>query len=95
MLVLFGAAVTCFGAAVVSGGQFPAWFGWLAVASGVGSTVAALFQIANTEEVQAAETLFFVASLLATLWAFAVGILVWRDAREPDGARAPGPLPVR
>ena len=94
ILVLFGAAFACFGAAVVAGGQFPAWLGWMAVASGVGSAVAALLQIANTGEVQAAETLFFATSLLATLWAFAVGVLVWRDAREPGRARAPGPPPV-
>ncbi len=94
ILVLFGMAFACFGAAVVISGRFPAWLGWMAVASGVGSAVAALLQIANTGEVQAAETLFFATSLLATLWAFAVGILVWRDAREPGRVRVPGPLPV-
>jgi len=94
ILVLFGMAFACFGAAVVISGRFPAWLGWMAVASGVGSAVAALLQIANTGEVQAAETLFFATSLLATLWAFAVGVLVWRDPREPGRARAPGPLPV-
>lgn len=95
ILVLFGAAFACFGAAVGAGGQFPAWLGWVAIASGVGSAVAATLQIANTGEVQAAETLFFASSLLVTLWAFVVGVLAWRDGRAPDGARAPGPLPVR
>jgi len=94
ILVLFGMAFGCFGAAVVISGRFPAWLGWMAVTSGVGSSVAALLQIANTGEVQAAETLFFATSLLATLWAFAVGVLVWRDAREPGRAHAPGSLPV-
>jgi len=94
ILVLFGGAFACFGAALVQSGQFPVWLGWMAIASGAGSAVAALLQIANTGEVQAAETLFFASSLLVTLWAFAVGVLVWRDGRAPDGARAPGPLPV-
>ena len=94
ILVLFGMAFACFGAALVMSGRFPAWLGWMAVTSGVGSAVAALLQIANTGEVQAAETLFFATSLLATLWAFAVGVLVWRDAREPSDARTLGPLPV-
>lgn len=93
ILVLFGMAFACFGAAVVISVRFPAWLGWMAVASGVGSAVAALLQISNMGEVQAAETLFFATSLLATLWAFAVGVLVWRDTREPGRARAPGPLP--
>lgn len=95
ILVLFGGAFACFGAALVASGQFPAWLGWVAIVSGVGSAVAALLQIAHTGEVQAAETLFFASSLLVTLWAFAVGALVWRDGRAPGGARAPGPLPVR
>ena len=94
ILVLFGMAFACFGGALVISGRFPTWLGWMAVASGVGSGVAALLQIANTGEVQAAATLFFATSLLATLWAFAAGVLVWRDAREPSNARAPGPLPV-
>jgi hypothetical protein len=94
ILVLFGAAFACFGAAFVASGQFPAWLGWLAIASGVGSTAAALLQIANTGEVQAAETLFFGSSLLVTVWAFAVGVLMWRDGRALDGVRAPGPLHV-
>ncbi len=94
ILVLFGIAFACFGAALVISGRFPAWLGWMAVASGVGSAVAALLQIANAGEVQVAETLFFATSLLATVWAFAVGVLVWRDAREPGGARASGPSPV-
>ena len=94
ILVLFGGAFTCFGAALVQSGRFPVWLGWIAVASGVGSAIAALLQIANTGEVQTAETLFFASSLLATLWAFAVGVLVWRDGRAQDGARAPGPIPA-
>ncbi len=94
ILVLFGVAFACFGGAVVASGQFPAWLGWVAVASGVGSAVVALLQIANTGEVQAAETLFFATSLLVTLWAFAVVVLVWRDERAPDGSLAPGRVPV-
>jgi hypothetical protein len=42
--------------------------------------VAALLQLINTGEVQAAETLFLASSLLITLWAFGLGILLWRAA---------------
>jgi len=93
ILVLFGTAFACFGGALVASGQYPRWLGWVAIASGVGSAVAALLQIANTGELQAAETLFFASSLLVTLWAFAVGVLVWRDRPALD-ARVAGPLPV-
>ena len=91
MLVLFGMAFACFGAALVVSGRFPAWLGWIAVASGVGSFVAALMQIANGGEVQAAETLFLVTSMLITLWAFAVGVLLWRSASESGRLSIPGP----
>jgi hypothetical protein len=94
ILVLFGGAFACFGVALVQSGLFPVRLGWIAVASGVGSAIAALLQIANTGEVQTAETLFFASSLLATVWAFAVGVLVWRDGRAQEGVRAPGPLPA-
>jgi len=93
ILVLFGTAFACFGGALVASGQFPRWLGWVAIASGVGSAVAALLQIANTGEVQAAETLFFASSLLVTLWAFAVGVLLWRAQPAPD-PRPAGALPA-
>lgn len=78
MLVFFGAAFACFGAAVGISGRLPAWFGWVAVGGGLGSAIAALLQIVNSGEVQAAETLFFASSLLITLWALALGIQMWR-----------------
>ena len=94
ILVLFGMAFVCFGAALVISRRFPTWLGWIAVASGVGSSVAALLRIANTGDVQAAETLFFASSLLITLWVFAVGVLMWRDAPESGRLPVPEPLPV-
>jgi hypothetical protein len=101
MLVFFGAAFGCFGAAAAASGRFPGWFGWpavaggagSAVAGGAGSAVAALLQIANGGEVQAAETLFLAASLLLTLWAFALGVLLWRAA-APAGAASSAPPPA-
>lgn len=88
MLVLFGIAFVCFGGALAISGRFPVWLGWMAIVSGVGSAVAALLQIANTGEIQAAETLFFATSLLATLWALAVGILVLRDEQASSAVLA-------
>ena len=54
MLVFFGAAFGCFGAAVNASGRFPGWFGWSAVAGGAGAAAAALLQIAHSGAVQAA-----------------------------------------
>ncbi len=94
MLVFFGLAFICFGAAVATSGRFPAWLGWTAVASGIGSSVAALLQIVNPVETQAAETLFLVTSMVITIWAFAVGVLMWRGAPEPGRLSVPQPQPI-
>ena len=78
MLVFFGVAFACFGLAVRESRQFSSWFGWVAVVGAGGATVAALLQIAASEEVQAAESIFLVSSVLLTLWALAVGVQMWR-----------------
>lgn len=78
MLVFFGAAFVCFGLAVNASRRFAGWFGWVAAVGAGGATVAALLQIAAIGEVQAAETIFLVSSLLLTLWTLSVGFLIWR-----------------
>lgn len=78
MLVFFGAAFICFGLAVSASRRFAGWFGWVAVAGASGATVAALLQIGASGEVQAAQTIFLVSSLVLTLWTLAVGVLMWR-----------------
>jgi hypothetical protein len=88
MLVFFGAAFGCFGAAATASGRFPRGFGWTAVAGGAGAAAAALLQLAAGGAVQAAETLFLAASLLLTMWAFALGVLLWRASARPAAAPA-------
>jgi len=96
MLVFFGAAFGCFGAAATASGRFPGWFGWPAVAGGAGAAAAALLQLVSGGEVQAAETLFLAASLLLTLWAFALGVLLWRAPAVADlAARRASPGGLR
>ncbi len=78
MLVFFGATFVCFGAAVVAGRRFPAWYGWVAIAGGAGSAIAALIQIAAGGEEQVAESLFLASSVLLTGWVFVIGLRMWR-----------------
>lgn len=92
MLVFFGAAFACFGAAVLASGRYPRRYGWTPVIGGVGSAVAALLQLAVNREVQAAETIFLLSSVVTTLWALALGLRMWRQALpvvEARGALAP------
>jgi len=83
MLAFFGVAFACFGGAVVASRRYSGWFGWIAIVGATGSGAAALLQIAASGEVQAAETVFFASSLLLTLWALALGILMWRRWADP------------
>ncbi|HEV8054469.1 MAG TPA: DUF4386 family protein [Candidatus Limnocylindrales bacterium] len=73
MLVLFGAAFACFGLAVSVRGRFSGWLGWIAILGAGGATVAALLRIAATGDVQAAESIFLVSSLLLTMWTLSMG----------------------
>jgi hypothetical protein len=92
MLVFFGAAFGCFGAGVLASGKYPRRYGWVPIIGGAGSAVAALLQLAFNREVQDAENVFLVSSMLLTLWALALGVRTWRQADlVPDAipARAP------
>lgn len=57
--------------------------GWIAILGAGGATVAALLRIAATGDVQAAESIFLVSSLLLTMWTLSMGILMWH--RSADG----------
>lgn len=83
MLVFFGLAFACFGTAVAASRRYPRGFGWIAVLGAGGSAVAALLQIAAYGEVQAAETIFLVSSLLLTVWTLALGVVTWREHANP------------
>jgi hypothetical protein len=50
----------------------------VAIAGGAGSIAASIIQVAAGDEVQVAETLFLLSSMLLTVWAFALGFLTWR-----------------
>ncbi len=80
MLVFFGISFACLGAAVVASRRMPARYGWIAIVGALGSTVAALLQITSAGELQDAESLFLASSLLLTIWAFALGVRMWRGS---------------
>lgn len=92
MLVFFGAAFACFGAAVLASGRYPRRYGWTPIIGGAGSAVAALLQLAFNREVQAADTIFLLSSLLLTLWTLALGVRMWRNATAPAAAAALAPV---
>jgi hypothetical protein len=85
ILIFFGLAFVAFGAAASLSGRHPAWFGWTAVAAGAVSIAAAgLRMVANGDE-PASETLFLASSVAITIWAFVLGVMLWRGASEGLG----------
>ncbi len=88
MFDFFGVGFICFGAAIVAGGPLPRWLGSVALAGGAGSITASIIQLAAGGEVQVAETLFLVSSMLLTMWAFALGFLTWRGLPVAELPRA-------
>lgn len=89
MFVFFGISFGCLGAAVVASRRIPARYGWIAIVGAIGSTVAALLQITSVGELQDAESLFLASSLLLTIWAFALGVRMWRGRSSGDPVRPP------
>ncbi len=86
ILVFFGAAFVCFGAAANAAGR-PGWVAFPPIVGGLGSTLAASLRIASNGDVQAAETLFLVSSVVITLWLFALGVTRWRSTRSEISPR--------
>jgi hypothetical protein len=86
IVIFFGATFASFGAAVIASGRYERWFGWLAIVGAAGSTVAGVLQIAASGEVQAAETILLVSTLLLTVWTFLLGV---RVLRSPSAERGP------
>lgn len=89
MFIYFGLAFVCIGLSMVVSRTFPA-FGWIAAASGSGSAFAALTQTVAMGESALAEAVFLGSSMLITMWAFSVGVLMWRHVDH----RAIGGRPV-
>ncbi len=89
MLVFFGISFGCLGVAVLASRRMPARYGWIPIVGAIGSTVAALLQITSVGELQDAESLFLASSLLLTIWAFALGVRMWRGRSNGDPVRSP------
>jgi hypothetical protein len=87
ILAFFGLTFLCYGTAALVAGGLPGWIGWGAIASALGSLVAAGLRIASNGEVQAAETTFLVSSLLITVWALLLGVRLWRGTSAVASSR--------
>lgn len=78
ILVFFGAAFVSFGAAANASGRYPRVFGWTAIAAGALSVIASVLRIAANGDEQVSESIFLLSSVAITIWAFVLGILLWR-----------------
>ncbi len=94
MLILFGAGFGCFAVALAASRLLPLWYAALAGMGALLSGIAAVLQIAEGGETQAAETLFLVGSMLLTAWVLVLGVRLWRGLPAPVTAPAGAPATV-
>jgi len=80
-----GLTPVLYGIAILSSDEYPAWLGYLALAAGIVGLVTASWMYL-TEITTANINLYVVASLLATVWLFFVGLQLWRGAPGPSTA---------
>jgi hypothetical protein len=81
----FGLTPLLYGAAVLTGDEYPAWLGWAAVVAGlVGIVTGSLIFLDGFSG--AAIVLFLVSSLLFTVWIGIMGWQLWQKAAAPAPA---------
>lgn len=80
--ILLGLTFILYGVAIALGTLYPRWLGWIAVGSGVAWIVHGLMvpYVGLFDSIPR-----LVAIVLMALWAFIIGVLMWRIAR-PESA---------
>jgi hypothetical protein len=85
MLFLFGAATILYGVAMLRGGEYRAWTGWVGVLIGLVGLASAGIQMMTGESRATFYVLFPVASIAITLWITYLGFGMWRTAEKVAG----------
>jgi hypothetical protein len=81
-LIFAGATFIFFGLALVTGRDYPRWFGWIAVAAGVLSIGAGLVQAYAGEPTEASRLLTIIGPTVITFWLLVLGtVLIHRPGR--------------
>lgn len=79
-ILLFGVAFLLYGLAISLSDGYPKWLGWVAVVGGVGGFLVSVVQLYQGPSVLWTNYLLAVISVLATVWIFVMGVLMWRKA---------------
>ena len=79
-IILLGLTFILYGLAIALGTVYPRWLGWLAAGSGVAWIVHGVMvpYVGLFDSIPR-----LVAIVLMALWAFIIGVLMWRNSREP------------
>jgi hypothetical protein len=79
----FGFAPLLYGIAVVTGDEYPAWLGWVAILAGAVGLVAGTIIYFDGFSTLTDVVLFPIASLLFTAWTGIMGYTLWQRASAP------------
>lgn len=91
ILAFFAVTPVLFGVAVLGDDTYPTWLGWAAVLSGVVGGIAGFVQAFAGISFAATFVLFPIASIVFTLWALVMGVMLWGKASAlsvPGAVRA-------
>jgi hypothetical protein len=86
----FGLVPLLFGAAVVTGDEYPGWLGWLAGVGGAVGVVTASLIFFDGYSGLTDMVLFPIASLLFTVWIGIMGFQLWQKASVPEQVTTSG-----
>lgn len=84
----FGLTPVLFGAALLSGEDYPAWLGWVAVVAGLLGIVTGTIMFFDGFSDATVNVLFPISSLLFTVWIGVMGYQLYQKSSEPAAAAA-------
>ena len=80
IFIFFGVTFILYGLAVALTDVYPKWLGWAALVVGIAAALIGLVQAYNGPSTLVTNVLFPIVSILLTVWALVIGVLMWRKA---------------
>jgi hypothetical protein len=86
---IFGLTPLLFGVAGLMTDEHPKWLAWLVVGAGLAGLLSGSIQFLSGVSTLTADVLFPIASIAFTVWAFFMGLRLWKGSAATAAAPAP------